>query len=58
MHRVPAGGSFLLEGLSLAVSATAIRASLAQDPDLATAVDGLVAPAVLDYIRANRLYRS
>ncbi len=61
MRRAAAGGSFLLDGLSLDVSATAIRASLAANPDLATgnaAVDGLVPPAVLDYIRSMHLYRS
>jgi len=54
----PAGHSFLLDDLALDVSATDIRAALAEgnqdDPVLA----GLVPPAVLDYIRANHLYRS
>ena len=61
MRCAPAGGTFLLDGLALDVSATGIRAALAATPDLATgdaAVGGLVPPVVLDYIRANRLYRS
>ena len=50
-----AGRSFLLAGLALDVAATTIRAALAgRDGSL----DRLVPPAVLDYIRANHLYRS
>jgi nicotinate-nucleotide adenylyltransferase len=57
LRTTPHGRSFLLETLALDVSATDIRAALAdhaEHPDL----DRLVPPAVLDYIRANHLYRS
>lgn len=58
----PAGRSFLLEGLQLDVSATDIRAALAapvtdENAPRAT-LARLVPPAVLDYIRANHLYRN
>ena len=55
----PCGRSFLLGTLSLDVAATDIRAALAS-PATAThdTVARMVPPAVLDYIRANHLYRS
>jgi nicotinate-nucleotide adenylyltransferase len=57
LAHAPAGRSFLLETLALDISATDIRAALAEHaPD--GALDRLVPPAVLDYIRANHLYRS
>lgn len=62
LRAAPAGRSFLLEGLQLDVSATDIRAALAtpggDDRPNGSLPDGLVPPAVLDYIRANHLYRS
>jgi nicotinate-nucleotide adenylyltransferase len=58
LRDTPAGRAFMLEDLALDVSATDIRAALTQggipDPSLGR----LVPPAVLDYIRANHLYRS
>ena len=56
----PAGRSFLLEGLALDVSATDIRASLADEgvDDPYASLGRLVPPGVLDYIQANHLYRS
>ncbi len=53
----PAGRSFLLPTLALDVSATGIRAALA-DATRHDELDRLVPPAVLDYIRATPLYRS
>ena len=58
LHDAPAGRSFLLEGLDLDVSATSIRHALATGGADAPALVGLVPTAVLDYIRANHLYRS
>ena len=55
LHATPAGRSFLLEGLAMDLSATDIRASIAQQGH---ADAKLVPAAVLDYIRANHLYRS
>lgn len=61
LQATPSGHSFLLEGLALDVSATAIRTALA-DPlrgDAALAdLRRMVPPAVLDYIQAHHLYRS
>jgi len=51
-----AGGSFLLEGLAMNVSATEIRAALAQRDDASVA--RLVPAGVLDYIRLHRLYKN
>ena len=49
------GGSFLLEGLAMDVSATEIRAALGQrDHERAAR---LVPPGVLDYIQLHRLYK-
>lgn len=53
----PSGRSFLLQGLSLDVSATDIRASLAHG-DRAASLGRLVPRAVLDYIETNHLYRN
>ena len=60
LNGAPSGRSFLLAGLDLDVSATDIRAALA-DPAVGanSGLPGrLVPPAVLDYIEANHLYRS
>jgi nicotinate-nucleotide adenylyltransferase len=57
LRGAPAGRSFLLQTLSLDVSATGIRAALA-NRGTERVIDRLVPPAVLDYIRANHLYRS
>ena len=58
LRAAPSGRSFLLEGLAMDVSATDIRASIARHDEADTALVGLVPAAVLDYIRANHLYRS
>ncbi len=59
LRSTAAGRSFLLEGLALDVSATDIRAALAAgDARDDGAPDRLVPRPVLDYIRANHLYRS
>ncbi len=62
LRHAPAGRSFLLEGLSLDVSATDIRAALAAGGDAdhpsPASLGRLVPPAVLVYIQANHLYRS
>lgn len=62
LRGAPAGRSFLLEGLALAVSATDIRAALARPglPDAAwqASLGRLVPSRVLDYIQANHLYGS
>lgn len=59
LRAVPSGHAHLLEGLALDVSATAIRTLLAAaDPPDAAALARLVPLPVLDYIRANHLYRS
>lgn len=55
LHRAPAGRSFLIDDLVMDVSATHIRQELAADTG---GLDALVPPAVLDYIRAHRLYRN
>lgn len=57
LRATPNGRSFLLATLALDVSATDIRAALADHVKHAD-LDRLVPPAVLDYIRANHLYRS
>ena len=62
LQAAPRGRSFLLEGLLLEISATDIRATLAnrrRDDDRDDALPArLVPPSVLDYIEANHLYRS
>jgi nicotinate-nucleotide adenylyltransferase len=58
MRAAPAGRSFLLEGLSLDVSATDIRAALATHATSSAPLERLVPAPVLDYIRVNHLYRS
>jgi nicotinate-nucleotide adenylyltransferase len=57
LARAPAGRSFLLETLALDMSATDIRAALAKHASDAALVRMVPTP-VLDYIRANHLYRS
>ena len=57
LHAAPAGHSFLLETLALDVSATDIRAALA-DHAADAVLRRLVPAPVLDYIRTNHLYRS
>ncbi len=59
LHMQACGRSYLLDDFALDVSATDIRAALASDNPSSLAVSTrLVPPAVLDYIRANNLYRS
>ena len=60
LRATPSGRSFLLEGLALDVSGTAIRGALGAGPagDANPDLPRLVPPPVLDYIRAHHLYRS
>ncbi len=59
LHTQPSGRSYLLDDFVHDVSATDIRAALgAGDVSAITASSRLVPSAVLDYIRANHLYRS
>ncbi|MGI9027005.1 MAG: nicotinate-nucleotide adenylyltransferase [Burkholderiaceae bacterium] len=59
LHTRPSGRSYLLDDFAHDVSATDIRATLgAGDASAIAALSRLVPSAVLDYIRANHLYRS
>ena len=59
LHSHPSGRSYLLDDFAHDVSATDIRAALAAGDDAAIAASSRLVPtAVLDYIRANHLYRS
>jgi nicotinate-nucleotide adenylyltransferase len=57
LQAAPAGRSYLLETLEMQISATDIRSALASHTN-EDALDRLVPRPVLDYIRANNLYRS
>ena len=59
LHTQPSGRSYLLDDFAHDVSATDIRAALVAGDDAAIAASSRLVPsAVLDYIRANHLYRS
>jgi nicotinate-nucleotide adenylyltransferase len=59
LHAQASGRSYLLEDLALDISATDIRAALASGEASALEESSRLVPsAVLDYIRANHLYRS